>query len=843
MHSNSYLPKNKEADSVEVRRHRYDDENGNLAFERVKYSCGAWEFEIPNDRLEYETTGQAFHKRLEDGDRKVPYRYPELQTVDKSRPVLFTEGEKDADTAIEKLGQQATCSYSPLSHWSVDWKLDGVDCVVIRDTDQPGLNGGLSRAEKLVEAGARRVRILDFTQLAWKGDLSDWAVGKTKADFEELLEKNAFLFFDSALPEGEQYPLMPIWGLADFDAKKHRSVCVFESVDAAIRARQRAELPSSFRSFFDKYLPVATNGKDPARNDFGALSELKLKPEAPVYVWTRNDAGGRGLVPKIAKEIRHRTYAVMPDDHKFGEGWHLSMDKPIPASLFKDGDSGRYYKGPSPQEMAKPASWLTDLKQVEDEPKKDGTPKTKTVCFLRWHVRDEWKFLVQDGLFVHDDLPDHALTPELFDSVFAAYCDRPASKLLAKANTDRLMREGYRPGVTQRRIDFNGQLRWNTWDATPDEVARRPAANTVQPFIDFMTYLVPDDTERFHLIRWAATLVAQPERKMLMGVLLKSHAQGVGKGIFTNLILARMIGWKNVSYPTEQVILEKYGSWWHKKQLAIVSEIHAGNSWKAYEILKSYVTEPVMEFRRMYSDPFPAENWCHPIITANGDLPLLMSDQDRRWLVVSATEEPWNEEKFAAFIAWLEAGGVSAIREWFLKIEDHSIEVNGQLKSFSYFSAGARAPKTETKSAIIEDSKSPAQKLLERLILSAAFEDPDADERIARAKPVVLWDTVLVEWLQSHFAAKGGKCYVSASDVRAAAKSWGMKVLERTTYKGRKMYPILNDAAVKESDCDLKWVKGQIPLELKAPDDSDDTMNVNALASGGFYPPGSDLPF
>ncbi|MGI2032050.1 DUF5906 domain-containing protein [Rhizobium panacihumi] len=847
-----YAPKKRDLSATEIRTHSYSDEFGRVLYDHVKWSDGTWSWVVFASKDEAQETGEYKRPRFSDDDRRIPYGFNARTTWDTAKNLLVAEGEKDVDTAIDVLDQQATCSYAGNGHWGdgEDWKVDGFTTIVIRDHDGAGFDGGLKRAQKLAQAGAKSVRILDLPNLNWKGDLSDWAAGKTKADFESLIEEKAWTYFDTSLPEGEQYPPLPIWGLDDFNPENHRSICIFESFDAAIQARQHGALPPSFQSFFERVLPVVYNGKEPSACDFKAIKKLKLKPEIPVYVWTANSDEGRKLLPKIAKEIHHRTYAIMPDDARFGDGWHLTMEKQLPPKLFRINGDTHYYVGPSPEQMAQPATWLTSIKLVEDGKNEVGGPKFKEVCFLREHAASEWKYIIQDHRFIHDDLPDVALEPDLFDATFSAYCDKSVSKMLAKNNTDRLQREGYRPGVKERRIDFQGQLRWNTWDGTPDEVARRPPADSVQPFLEFMKYLVPDDTERLHLIRWAATLVGKPDRKMLMGVLLKSHAQGVGKGIFTNLILAPMLGWKNVSYPTEQVILEKYGSWWHKKSLAIVSEIHAGNSWKAYEILKSYVTEPVMDFRRMYSDPFSAENWNHQVITANGDLPLLMSDQDRRWLVVSATETPWKEVQFAEFIRWLQAGGVAAVRQWFLKFEQHTFEEKGKVQQFSYFSAGARAPMTETKQTIISDSKSEPVKMAEKIISRLIWENPDeeAEKRKAKAGEIVIWDKVVVEVIKAHFKNAGGKCYLTGAEVRAAAKAAGAVVWDnRIRRKGEWMYAILNDEAWKEaSSSGGSSIKEASEASVSIPSDETDEnlgAKIREAISHPLYPDENSVPF
>lgn len=104
---------------------------------------------------------------------KPLYNLPDLQADD---PVFVVEGEGCADV-LAKLGVVAVTSGSSSSAGSADWSpLKGRDVVVWPDADEPGAKYAADVLDKLREAGAARVRIIDVRPLglAEHDDCVDW---------------------------------------------------------------------------------------------------------------------------------------------------------------------------------------------------------------------------------------------------------------------------------------------------------------------------------------------------------------------------------------------------------------------------------------------------------------------------------------------------------------------------------------------------------------------------------------------------------------------------------------------------------------------------------------------
>jgi Family of unknown function (DUF5906) len=133
---------------------------------------------------------------------------------------------------------------------------------------------------------------------------------------------------------------------------------------------------------------------------------------------------------------------------------------------------------------------------------------------------------------------------------------------------------------------------------------------------------------------------SHPEIKMLYSVLLMSETQGVGKGTLGEKILAPIIGEWNVSFPSEQSIVESaFNDWMANKRLIVVHEIYAGQSSKAYNKLKSQVTDSRVHVNKKYEPAYDLDNWAHVLACSNSLKALKIAATDRRWFIPTVVEE------------------------------------------------------------------------------------------------------------------------------------------------------------------------------------------------------------
>jgi hypothetical protein len=234
--------------------------------------------------------------------------------------------------------------------------------------------------------------------------------------------------------------------------------------------------------------------------------------------------------------------------------------------------------------------------------------------------------------------------------------------------------------------------------------------NSDQPWLDFTDHLLPIQSERHEVLRWCATLIAEPEVRMHYGLLLMSKEQGTGKSTLAR-INAELVGRHNVSYPNEsQLVRGGFNGWIAHKRLIIINEIYQGHSWRAYRVLLEFLAEDRVQVNEKYVKPYTIENWAHVIATSNSKHALNILNTDRRWLIPKVTEDRRTPEYWMEFNRWLEDDGLSIIYRWAIHF----------VKKYGVVRKAGRAPMTETKEDLIQDSYSVGEQLVLELAAAAS---------------------------------------------------------------------------------------------------------------------------
>jgi hypothetical protein len=192
----------------------------------------------------------------------------------------------------------------------------------------------------------------------------------------------------------------------------------------------------------------------------------------------------------------------------------------------------------------------------------------------------------------------------------------------------------YDPSKKSGIINVDSKTMFNTYRSPTIKAFKNATDKDWQPFIDFMEHLVTVEKDRIELMRWVATMVERPDIEMLYGVLLISETQGIGKTTLGTSILAPLVGRWNSSHPSEHTIVDSnFNDWIAHKRIAVVNEIYAGHSTRAYTKLKSMVTDPIVNVNRKYLPAYDIDNWMHPFACSNSKQAIQLVEEDRRWFV------------------------------------------------------------------------------------------------------------------------------------------------------------------------------------------------------------------
>jgi hypothetical protein len=491
----------------------------------------------------------------------------------------------------------------------------------------------------------------------------------------------------------------------------------------------------------------------PQRTDWAVLKRMGIKR---AYIVADNDEPGRAAVPAISQQLRLPTFAIL-----FTDEFPVSFDlaDPFPERMFAKDSGDRVYVGPSFRDCLHPATWATDVVP-------SGTKGGRPTHVLRDSFASMWAYIEEADTFVCTQMPEIIRSEAVLNKMLAAFSHvAETSRLIVKAYQGRTTSLCYRPDHKGLKVTFRGSSSINLH--IPCGI--RPKSGDPQPFLDFMEYLIPNERERYQALRWCATLIARPDLRMGYGMLLISETQGVGKTTLGASILAPLVGYHNVSYPGENDITSSFNEWVARKRLAIVNEIYSGSSWKAYNALKSVITDRDVTVNQKYQRQYTIENWCHVLAASNSKRALKMENDDRRWFYPEVTEEPWPGEKFEQLRRWLQSGGLPIIRNWAEGFGD-------------YVRPSDRAPMTRSKRDMIEGSRSEAQELA----ASIAGLMKDAERPMA----VLMKD--VVGWVDR---SARGKVFDNDYELRRAMKDAGARTWpKRMKVMGMPQYVIVNDA-------------------------------------------------
>ena len=203
--------------------------------------------------------------------------------------------------------------------------------------------------------------------------------------------------------------------------------------------------------------------------------------------------------------------------------------------------------------------------------------------------------------------------------------------------------------------------RYNIWRPSGVE----PQAGDVQPFLEHMAYLFPDEAERAHVLDYMALLVQRPAAKINFALLVRGR-QGTGKS-WLGLLMERIIGAPNVVRPNNSEVISQWTAWTEGAQLAIIEELMALGRLEVANRLKPIITDTTLRIEdkgcKLYSIP----NRLNLLAFTNHDDALPIERHDRRWLVVFSPAVPRESTYYDRIFPFLEGAGAAAVKHWLLQ--------------------------------------------------------------------------------------------------------------------------------------------------------------------------------
>ena len=503
-----------------------------------------------------------------------------------------------------------------------------------------------------------------FDCRARDGSIMCWQV---RRDYDGRRVFNCYSFYDDGRWRlGEPEDGLPLFGL-EMLRDDTETVFLHEGAKSARAARNmKADHPwvGDMSGQGRAHLGWIGGAPNPHRTDWSSLAQLSNVKR--FIIVADNDDVGRSAVPKIAKMLRKLTYAVYFTD-EFPKGFDLADD--FPADMFARADTlveresvkklERQYRGPSFESCLRPATWLTDLVKTGER----GRPSYR----LREHAKNMWVWVRSLEKFACYDRPTQRYKAEALNTTLRQVAHVKGCADLISESARQVDGLCYRPDKPQEKIvaSDDGQslnlYRPSTLRAVKGDVGR---------WEKFLERLFPIKEEREWVRRWCATLIAKPEVRMKIALLLISETQGTGKSTLAK-VMRRLVGEHNCSEPSANHIVDNdFNGWIVEKRLVIVHEIYEGHSWKAYNKLKSLISEETVQASLKYEQAFTIDNWANFILCSNDLGALKIEGNDRRIFIPKVTEDKWAKAEADVFYDWFNAGGDAIIKQWALDFGD-----------------------------------------------------------------------------------------------------------------------------------------------------------------------------
>jgi len=266
------------------------------------------------------------------------------------------------------------------------------------------------------------------------------------------------------------------------------------------------------------------------------------------------------------------------------------------------------------------------------------------------------------------------------------------------------------PNAARLTKDLTGLPAVNMWTRPPLADVPRPKdwEERARVFELHLEYLMPDLVERTNVRRWLAHRIQRPEQ--LPGwhiVLVAEAAQGTGRNWLARM-MKRLLGKYVVeALPLKRILDGNFNSELDTAIVGVVDEIREGGNdyWKHAEALKSFLSEKTRVINKKYRAPYEVQNFLGVMMFSNHIDALPIDKSDRRIYVARCTQEPRDASYFDYIYGQLaDEATLAALYHHLAAVDLEGFNIEG------------RAPMSDVKQQMIEESRSDEEGELHRVI-------------------------------------------------------------------------------------------------------------------------------
>ena len=232
-----------------------------------------------------------------------------------------------------------------------------------------------------------------------------------------------------------------------------------------------------------------------------------------------------------------------------------------------------------------------------------------------------------------------------------------------------------------------------------------PAPGDIKPFLRLLIRLAPNRAARRYIQKWAAHLVQRPGIKMFVSLALWSHAQGVGKNLLFETLVA-IIGQTHATVIGQEELGSNFNGWANRRILIIGDEVSGGDKRQQNDKLKGLITGTAVHVNEKFQPDLEQPNLLNFVFLSNHHDALFVNDHDRRFFVWEIEAGRLPEKQANEFVAWRDSGGLAAVHHFLLHYP------------LGDFNPRAPAPMTIAKQQMADDNRSDLEAWIAELLAS-----------------------------------------------------------------------------------------------------------------------------
>ncbi len=160
----------------------------------------------------------------------------------------------------------------------------------------------------------------------------------------------------------------------------------------------------------------------------------------------------------------------------------------------------------------------------------------------------------------------------------------------------------------------------------------------VQPFLNHLSKILPDNNDREILLAYMAAIVQYPGVKFQWAPLLQG-AEGNGKTLFTRCV-AFAVGRRYTHFPPANEISEKFNEWLFNKIFIGIEDVYVPDHKKEIiEVLKPMITNDKLAMRAMQQAQVMGDNRANFMLNSNHKDAIRKNQNDRRFAVFFSAQQ------------------------------------------------------------------------------------------------------------------------------------------------------------------------------------------------------------